>query len=508
MSAKKEVVRGSILLTIFSILASGVAYLTKLILVRNLTVEEYGLFFSVLTFILFLQVFVSLGLTKGLARSIAKYRVRNENEKIKSVILGSFVIQMVSTLILMAALFFTSSYLATNYFENESAKNLLLALLLFLPLSVLRSQFASIFNGFSKNKYLSSMQLVYNTGILLITIILFQKFQGITVPLIAYLGAFVVLTGVFIIPLFKTINLFKIKSSKIIEPNKELLLFSYPLLFSTIGVVFITYFDTLMLTHFSSLADVGIYNIVNPTAMLLVLIGKSIGIALLPAITSLWEKKKKNGITTAYAKICSHILIITIPGIIVLTTLSKHIIEVFFGPEYLSGKIAFIILVIGSLFQIFILVNNSILTGIGKSPQIAYIYSIGSILNVILNLILIPLFSLTGAAIATLSSFVIMFLVSFKLLRKEIQIIFPFKKIVLITLFSSSIFISICAFWATPYNIYFLTFVGLLTGAGIYVFLILFFKVIDLKELFEMLGIDLKREVLKIKKKIISKKLC
>lgn len=106
MNATREVLYGSVLLTFFSIVAGAVAYLTKIVLVQNLSVEEFGLFFSVLTLILFLQVFISLGLPTGLARTIAKFRVTGEFAKIKSIIMGSFGVQMSMALLVMMEIYF------------------------------------------------------------------------------------------------------------------------------------------------------------------------------------------------------------------------------------------------------------------------------------------------------------------------------------------------------------------------------------------------------------------
>ena len=177
MNATSEVLFGSMILTLFSIFAAIIAYFTKIMLVQNLTVEEYGLFFSVLTLILFLQVFISLGLPSGLKRTIAKFRVHEENGKIKSIIIGSFMIQMSMALLVMIILFLLSNYLALNYFENEYAKWLLLVLLLYFPLNVLRIQLEALFNGFSKNFYLASIQIIYNISIFVVVIIGFYYFN-------------------------------------------------------------------------------------------------------------------------------------------------------------------------------------------------------------------------------------------------------------------------------------------------------------------------------------------
>ncbi|MFT4244484.1 MAG: oligosaccharide flippase family protein [Candidatus Woesearchaeota archaeon] len=171
MNATHQVLFGSAVLTVFSIIAGVIAYGTKLVLVRNLTVEEYGLFFSVLTLIFVLQIFTSLGLSSGLSRSIAKLRVHSEFSKIKSIIIGSFAIKMSMAILVMIILFVLSDWLAATYFENKQAQFLIVILSLYFPLNVLKSQFESLFNGFSKSFYLSLIQFLYNLSIFIIVIV-------------------------------------------------------------------------------------------------------------------------------------------------------------------------------------------------------------------------------------------------------------------------------------------------------------------------------------------------
>lgn len=503
MNATREVLYGSVLLTFFSIVAGAVAYLTKIVLVQNLSVEEFGLFFSVLTLILFLQVFISLGLPTGLARTIAKFRVTGEFAKIKSIIMGSFGVQMSMALLVMIVLFVLSDFLASSYFENGDAKWLLLVLSLYFPLNVLRSQFGALFNGFSKSLYLALMQFLYNVGVFCFVLVGLYVFGGIKVPVFAYLGGFLVVFLVLFIPFFKTFNVFSVRGEEFKKSNKELLVFSAPLLFTVIGGVFISYFDTLMLTYYETLIEVGVYNIVLPTALLLVLVGSSVGVALLPVITRLFEEGKKGILSNAFSKVYVYVGFVVIPAIVVLMLLSSYIIEIFFGGEYLLGLVAFNVLVLGSLFKIFMTIQNQALVGVGKSSSILKVFTVGALSNVVLNMVLIPLYSLTGAAIATSLSYVLMFVISYYLLRKEFVLNFPIYKFLLLIGCSLSIIVSVEIFWMLSFNMYILTALGLIVGGGLYLGLVLLFRVIDVVDFLEMFGVDIKDVFEKIKRRRI-----
>lgn len=486
MSVKREIIFGSIMLFSFSLLAGIVAYFTKLILVRNLTVEEYGLFFSVLTFILFFGVFRSLGIPAGLVRFIADYRSKGKYGEIKSIIIGSTLLRVVVSFLFVILIWIFSEYLALNFFKNEDAIWLLRVMSLYMPLSIIADNLKAVFNGYRRSKYVSIVTFFQNFLVFLIIAMMFYVGFGIEAAVVGYLLSLVVLWLIFIIPFFKLTQLFSISFTNFKESNKELLVFSLPLILTSIGATFIAYFDTLMLTYFDTLENVGIYNIVYPTAMLLMIIGSSIGTILLPFFTEFWEKRQISKVREIFNVLYKYIYIIIIPLVMVLIQLSHYIVKIMFGEEYLPGVMAFNILIFASLFFIGNYLNMSSLIALKESKLSSYVYIIGAISNVLLNLILIPLYSITGAAIATTLSFMLMVSVSFYYLYRKAQLVPPFMRLGLIFLLSLVIPISV-HFINLQINAYINLGIGLLVGGSIYLSLLFVCRLISLKEMRKLL---------------------
>ena len=78
-----------------------------------------------------------------------------------------------------------------------------------------------------------------------------------------------------------------------------------------------------------------------------------------------------------------------------------------FGEEFKVGVTAFIFLSCGRLISSFSGSVGNILQMTGNQNIYAIILLIGAILNVVLNLILIPLYGINGAAIASMSSLIV-----------------------------------------------------------------------------------------------------
>jgi O-antigen/teichoic acid export membrane protein len=84
----------------------------------------------------------------------------------------------------------------------------------------------------------------------------------------------------------------------------------------------------------------------------------------------------------------------------------------------LESFIAFKILIVAELFVFLTTIFGSFIAAIGKQKTFAKIGGLGAIINIILNLILIPKFSLYGAAFATLATYALMFICMFIFVRQ------------------------------------------------------------------------------------------
>jgi len=77
------------------------------------------------------------------------------------------------------------------------------------------------------------------------------------------------------------------------------------------------------------------------------------------------------------------------------------------------------------MFYLIAQTSFSVLSGIGKPGTVAKITLVGAVLNIVMNITLIPLYGITGAAIATSVSYVVMAFSSTIILRKYVKITLP-----------------------------------------------------------------------------------
>jgi len=124
----KKFIQGSMITFIGLVLAAGLSYLLRIILARILPVEEVGLFFSILNFIVFVSLFQRLGTEVSLVRFINIWKVKRDQEKIDLGTTYTFLYQLIMGIIFIVGIFIFSDYLAESYFNNPAAKIVLLSL--------------------------------------------------------------------------------------------------------------------------------------------------------------------------------------------------------------------------------------------------------------------------------------------------------------------------------------------------------------------------------------------
>lgn len=486
----KQILKGTTILFVFTIISSFLGYFIRMILTRKLTVEEYGLFYAILTLIIFLRIFRDLGISNSLTKFIPEFNTRQKYEKVKSIIIYVFGFNIIIVSIITLILLGFSNFLTNNYFKNPLAFTILLILILYFWFDAFVQTLRGTLLAFKKF-YLYSFGDFGLNMIILSSILLFK---GNLMMILAwsYVGAtlFLIFFYLFFIQSIFNLSKYKILWSK--KLFKKIFYFSLPVLFSGMSYILIGYTDTIMLTYFS-LKQVGIYNAVLPTALLLLIIGRSIASIIFPVSSEMWAKKESNLLGIIVMKINRYIFLIILPFGLLLISFPALFLKILFGNEYVQGTLALQILVFGSIIYNVALVNNSILSAIGKPKITLRIILIAALLNIILNASLIPSFGINGAAFASAVSYGFILIVSTIKLSHYIKFKLPWLSWIKLFLLSI-ILLNVVAFLKTILNLNSLVeiFVCLAITFLIYILLTTLLKLWNYKELKELLNLLIK----------------
>lgn len=490
-----KILRGTGVIFATTFIAALFSYGTRVLVARKLGPEQYGLFASVYTFILFFLFFRDLGLGTALVNYVAKARIEENYNKIKTAVVSVFGLQFLSSSLIGILIIIFSGYLSEHYFKVPESRVILLIMVAYTMTSILYTIPKALLNAFQKTIPFASMEPAKNLFILLCTVILFHfGYSDLLAVSIPYAILSVVFFFIYQPFVQKNLYFFKHKVENFKSTTKELLWFGLPLMAADIGGKIIGYTDTLMLTYFGSLTEVGIYNVVLPSALFFIQISRAISAIVFPISTELHYKKDVAKLAKGVSLLHSYCFALIIPLIFTLFAFTDFFLNLFFGAEYVAGALAFRILLVGSMFFILASVNNIIISSMGEPKEVTKTILFSAILNVVLNLFFIPLFGINGAAVATSLAYLSSLILSTRKLLQTLDISAPFLhwgKLLL----TASVFVIVILYMTRMLhlNVYVEIILSALIATIVYSLLLYLFNIIDFQ--------DLKKNLLKVFKK-------
>ncbi|HEY7515428.1 MAG TPA: flippase, partial [Vicinamibacteria bacterium] len=182
-------------------------------------------------------------------------------------------------------------------------------------------------------------------------------------------------------------------------------LFRKGLPFAYAGLVITLVFqvDVVLLEKLRGAVEVGYYR--PPTLILegLTLVPRILGYAFIPVIGSLYQSSPSS-VSELYRRGCKYLLLAGLPVAAFGILASRQFIPAVFGPDYEPSVEASRILLPAAVLMFLSNFSETTLACIGRWPTIVRASSAALVLNVALNLALIPSFGYVGCAVATLLS--------------------------------------------------------------------------------------------------------
>lgn len=367
----------------------GMTALIGILLARFLGVEHFGQYATVLAFVNLFMVFNDLGVSR-----LSLLEGSRDQTKLGYLLGNGLLIEVVLSGILFAVMIIIGQLVGYSSVIIELIIILAIAELLFESRKIYQSTLQSL----TKFNIISWQQIIYSG--LFFTLVLASVFIKPEVKIVAYIQLFVsalMFIG-YLFLVFKYVRpIIKLKE---IPP-----LLKKSWIFCVSSVFFIIYFqiDVVMLSIMKGEIEVGLYSAIYRLVVAFYMIPQIIFQIALPYIYqfSLTNKEKFSRITHAIQK---YLLALAVPITILFWVGAKQTIALVYGQDYLPAVIVSQIMSFILIIRFFTYSSAESITAINKQKIRASIEGITAVLNVILNLFLIPKYSYTGAAIATLVS--------------------------------------------------------------------------------------------------------
>jgi len=410
--SSKQLIKGAIIVIIGLFFGKLISYGYTIIIAR-IGSEVFGLYNLGISIISFLIIFSLFGLNSGIVRYISYYRTKKDESRIKGIIKSSLKISIPLSIFFSLILFIFSSTISKNIFHNPNLILVLRILAFAIPIIVITEIFLNIFTAFKRIEYkIFIIEVLEKLVRIIIAFVLIYLGFTLKAAIFSYIISIIIS---FLLSIYFSEKVFFFFKSKIkaIEMKKELIIYSFPLLFSGVLISIVKWIDTIMIGFLKNASDVGVYNVALSTSYLMVIIPTAVMSLFLPIITEKYSKNNYKEIKNISKNVIRWIFILNISLFTIILTFSKEILKLMFGQEYILGNNSLIILLIGYLIFSFAHVHSNYLVMIKKTRLILFINVFMALLNILLNLLLIPKYGIIGGAIATSSSLFLSYVLSF-----------------------------------------------------------------------------------------------
>jgi len=390
--------------TISSFLGGAVL---SIIIARGLGPKLLGQYSFITYLIVLITTIFALGLPSTLTRYIAEYTGKNDQASISHLIILSLKILLILSLI-ASLVFFIIFNIAGD--ANPSLKSIQYAILATLCIAptLIASIFRSILTGYQDFLYLLKVNIVSNTTLLVADILVILTHFNIKGLLMVNL-LINVLVIILIYSKYRTFkNSYLADSQSSFNYNKLVEIYKYiwPLaIISIIDMIVWQSSEIIFLGIFRTTQEIAFYTIpFNISFMIMSALPGAFITTLVPLLSSFYGKNSVETMEKIFYTSFKLVTYLIIPICFGVSLLSKVIITTLYGNNYLTAYQFLPPLIISSGLGFIAATGSSLLYSIKKQIIILKLMAMVFLINISLDIILIPTYGIIGAVIANVSA--------------------------------------------------------------------------------------------------------
>jgi len=408
MNTVRRIANNTAVLLISQAISKILHFILAIFVARYLGVALFGKYAFAISFTLLFSVLADMGLNILIVREVSRDRSRANTYLGITLIIKSILalITFIAIIVIIKLMHYPSDTVTAVYIAA-----------LALVLNTLTSTLATVYQSFERMEYLAIINVLVGALSLGLTVLVIFYGYGLYAIVTVYLLQSIVnlILNAFIVP------------KKFVKPKFTLdTKLGFNLLKAAIPVglagIFVTIYyriDTVMLSFMKGDVVVGWYNAAYNLIFGLIFIQGSFNMAIFPILSRLFHTPM-NSFRMVYERAFKYLFYTGLPIAVGVTLLAKRIILLIYGQEYINAAGALQIL-IWALAFIFVngLLGNTLVAS-NQQKWATCIIGGAAVLNIVLNVLLIPSLSYIGAAIATVASEMFVFLFCSLTLSKSV----------------------------------------------------------------------------------------
>lgn len=405
-AATRQHLRGSSLLLSGRGISLAINFAVQVLVVRYLSQADYGAFAYALAFASLAQTVITFGLDRAITRFVPIYEERADYGRM----LGTLVMAAVTLLVLglgtVLVVIGLQGWLSGAVLDEPAAIALIAILIVLAPIQAVDDLLIGLFAVFGDAQAIFVRRYVLGPFLrLVVVVLLVLTNRGVGFLAVGYVLSGIVIVGLYAAILWRSLSrrgvTQRLAQAEMQVPVREVLAFTIPLLSSDLLQAVMSTADAIMLGTFHDAGQVASLRAILPIATMNQLLLSTFALLFTPAAARLFAREDQAGLNALYWRTAVWMAVFSLPVFLMTFSLAEPITVLLFGERYRASGTYLAILSLGMYFNVALGFNGLTLKVMGRVGYILVLNLVAVLMNIGLNLLLIPPLGALGAAIAT-----------------------------------------------------------------------------------------------------------
>ena len=400
--AIRDVVKGAGIVYIGLFLELVIAFFAQVIAARYLSVGGFGGLTAGTALLDIGAILSGLGLAAGLSRYLPRVDAARKRMLTAASVLVTFVVSLAIGVLVVL----TSSFLAKEVFGSPEVTVSIqifgaaipFAALLNVAVGGIRGQEKALYRVYVKNLVHTIARIVLVVG----AVVYGLDQAGIAG---AYAIPYVVSSAFALWLLYRSLPRAQTAFDR--KLFSEVTRYSLPFTVSGVSSFVYRSIDIFLILYFLSDEATGIYGIAYAAVSFMGMFSTAFNYLSTPIASRLESTGDIDDAMNLFELTARWLLIASVCALVPLSVFATDFITIIYGQKYENGGIILSVLAIGFAIKNVLSIHNPMLEALGRSKILSLNSVLAAVSNLALNIVLIPVLGIFGAALATVASFVL-----------------------------------------------------------------------------------------------------
>lgn len=403
-----------VLIGVTQLLTGLSVFLLLPIITKTLSVYEYGIWAQIWVTVSLLSPLALLGLSQATIRYLA---AETDIIKIRNIFYSGILFVTVWGSFISLAIIILSDPIAWIFFQDGSTAHLIRLAAFLIVLTALYQLSSLYFRIFQMNAIFALITILKTCGHLLLVFLFLWAGLGLQGVIGATLAIHLIMAAFSLVLVVSRIGL---ALPNVLE-LKEVLVYGIPLTPNPMLDWLRSSSDRYIIGIFLGMGAVGIYSVAYSVGSIILILVSPIQFILFPSLSKIYDEKKYDEVKNYLRYSIKYFLMIAIPSAFGISALAVPLLATMTTSDYLDGAVLIPFIAFGGVFFGVYQISINVTQLVKKTKFNLYLYLAAAVSSILLNVLLVPVLGILGAAIASLISMIVLVSLSTALSSRYIQ---------------------------------------------------------------------------------------